>query len=582
MKITTRIITLTLFVLILLPVYQNIDSVSANSFYDTPNFPISSNLISRVIFTGFDITIMSNILTPFEEGIPSLLELNVYSYFSQDYTDKTFFVNHSFELASSSFDNSLFNYLNNTAILDILNHSDGTSDKGRYINASATISWLSSNYEAYFGEKPIPGYTLIIANMSSLDDAEYQQHWYNETYIDPDSKVPIRRSYMTGYGSRDRLYYLDLSADSYYLQDQGDNSTIQDFSQLYDYYSSYGLKRFAEYLSEWIYEIERNLWVQDFVYAPLTPVGDLNTGTQFYFDILVLTNVTGYSVEELEWTVNETYILQAFKEVYPWMSIDINVNFVSLDSIPKLHSIIQSSLVPWGLFNNESSRKYGVDLIPLYNELYKNTAAFLESSYYQFYTVHFKTFAFIFDDALFGIPNKAQLEPGLLGIALRDSHGSPLTIISHDFPYTYGDNRSDPQPYHGLSQTIIHELGHQIGLMHPFQFGTVGNFVDDVMAYYPYSSQFSIFSIDNIRRGQIDIILKAIRATINQAAEAAVDKVYDKNLQSFFNSVNSSYYEILSKYNQMDYSAAYSLAKKLRMTILSFDPSLERIKTRAD
>ncbi|MHA1972075.1 MAG: hypothetical protein ACTSW1_03710 [Candidatus Hodarchaeales archaeon] len=582
MKIIKKILTFSLVLLVLLPVSQNIDTVSANSFYDTPNLVQSADLLSRIIFTGFDNTIMNSILTPLGKGAPSLLESNIYSYFSQDYTDKTFFINHSFELASSSFDNSFFNYLNDIAISDILNNTDGTSDKGRYINASATITWLSSNYNTFFGSKPIPGYTLIVANMSALDDGEYAQHWYNETYPDPDSKTPVRRSFMTGYGSRDRLYYLDLSADSYYLQNQGENSTLQDFSQLYNYYTFYGMKRFAEYLSEWIYEIERNLWVQDFVYAPLAPVGDLITGTQFYFDILVLTNISGYTPEQLEWTVNETYIVQAFKEVYPWISIDINLKFISLESVPKLDSIIQSSLVPWGTFNNDSSRKYGVDLIPIYEELYKNAASYLESRYYQFYTVHFKTFAFIFDDALFGIPNKAQLEPGLLGIALRDSHDSPLTIISHDFPYTYGDNRSDPKPYHGLSQTIIHELGHQIGLMHPFQFGTVGNFVDDVMAYYPHSSRFSIFSIDNIRRGQIDVILKAIRSTINQASIASADKVYNKNLQAFFNSINSSYYEILSSYAQMNYSTAYSLAKKLRLTMISFDPTLERIKARAD
>ena len=100
----------------------------------------------------------------------------------------------------------------------------------------------------------------------------------------------------------------------------------------------------------------------------------------------------------------------------------------------------------------------------------------MRSEYRSFYTEHFKTFAFIFDDALFGIPNKAQLEPCILGIALRDPTDAPLTIIGEDFNYIYGNNRSSPKPTHGLSQVIIHEIGHQFGLTHPFQYGVV---IDD-------------------------------------------------------------------------------------------------------
>ncbi|WP_455141076.1 hypothetical protein, partial [Candidatus Hodarchaeum mangrovi] len=268
----------------------------------------------------------------------------------------------------------------------------------------------------------------------------------------------------------------------------------------------------------------------------------------------------------------------SFKTVYPWINCVIDVKFQALNTIPSLYSIIQSSLVPWGEFNNQSGRKYAVDLIPIYEELYSNAGTFLEETYYQFYTVHFKTFAFIFDDALFGIPDKARLEPSLLGVALRDSLDSPLTIISHDYEYTFGDNRSNPKPFHGLTQTLIHELGHQIGLMHTFQFGSVGNFIDDVMSYYTHSSQFSIFSIDNIQRGQIDILLKASRSIINQAIVSAKDKIYNKDLQNLFNSYNASYFAVLTKYQEMNYREAYSLVRKLHTSLLSFDTSLNQIK----
>ena len=93
---------------------------------------------------------------------------NVNNYFTQQYTEKSFFVNHTFELTPLDFDSAFFAFLNNTAITDTINHTDGTSDTGRYISASETLGWLTSNYENYFNSPPVPGYTLIIGNFSTL------------------------------------------------------------------------------------------------------------------------------------------------------------------------------------------------------------------------------------------------------------------------------------------------------------------------------------------------------------------------------------------------------------------------------
>jgi len=404
---------------------------------------------------------------------------------------------------------------------------------------------------------------------------QYPYHWYNETYYDPDSGEPIKRNYMIGYGAQERFYYLDLSADSYVLQNNGENSTIQDMSTLYNFLTEYGQERFAEYLSDWIYEIERNLWVQDFVYSPLTPMGDLQTRLQFAMEILVLNNITGISTDDLNWTVNTTIIYEVFKDILPRMNIEVSVRFVNLSDIPDLYNTIHSSLVHWGAFDKQSRWEHAVDLVPIYNQLYSNAFRYMEQDHRAFYTTHFQTFAFLFDNATFSIPEKARMEPGILGIALRDSSDRPMNIISHDFGITYGNNRSDPQPTQGLTQTIIHETGHQIALMHPFQHGIVGNFLDDPMTYYSHSTEFSIFSKDNIRRGQIDILLQAGVAKMIQAERAIVTKTYSPQLDSYLQSANTSFFNTLEKYNEMKYGEAYSLALVFYNHLISFDGNLE-------
>ncbi|PWI47928.1 hypothetical protein CEE45_09135 [Candidatus Heimdallarchaeota archaeon B3_Heim] len=567
-----------LYVLILsLQVSQNIGTVKG-SYFILPNPPYDSGTIeSRIVFVGFDPAIISPLIgfPGFPQG-NSLLGRNVYNYFHQEYTDKTFYINHSYELAPNEFNTALYTFFNNSAKPDTINHSDGTSDTGRYISANLTLDWLSTNYNNYLGPPPTSGYTLILANFTNIDDTQYPHHWYNATYIDPDSGESINRNYMIGYGDQERLYYLDLSADSYLLQNSGQNSTIQDMQKLYDFSTEYGKKRLAEYLSEWIYEIERNLWVQDFVYAPPTPVGDLSTGLQFSIEILVLNNMTGIPTGTLNWTVNTSFIKETFMDVLPWMDINVSVRFINLTEIPDLYQKVQDSIVPWGEFDQQSRWEYSVDLIPLYEHLYTNTHRYMEQDHQAYFTTHFQTIAFLFDNATFAIPEKAKMEPGLVGIALKDSENRPMTIISQDYGIMLGNNRSNPQPLQGLTQTIIHETGHQIGLMHPFQFGMLGNFVNDPMTYYTHSSRFSIFSKDNVQRGQIDMLLQAGMAKILQASAVIETKAYDRNLQAYLDSINESYFKVLAPYNIMDYISAYSLAVTFYNSIISFDSSLVR------
>ncbi len=553
--------------------------------YDVPELSPNNTLFSRIIFTGFDNSLMDSLITP--SGLyNSYLDS---SPFSQNIISKSFRIYHSFESASNSFDENFYSFLNSSAIPDTLSDDDGTSNRyrrinprefnytGRFIPANGTINWLKDNYDTYFGELPSPGYTLIIANMSRLDDESFPQHWYNQSYIDPDSGALLRKNYMIGYGSQNRTYYLDLSADSYILHDAGENSTLQDMGRLYDFSTDYGLSKLSSYLSEWIYEIERNLWVQNPTTIPLIPIGDVSTGIQYYIDILVVNNLSDYTVENLSWVINEEYILNTLRELHPLINMKINVNFINLTDLPILNSIIHQSLVFMGDFKSLIDAKYAVDLEPVYQYLSSNRGKYLPYNFTSsYYTVQFQTYSFIFDDALFGISEKAHIEPILLGIPPRNDFNSPLALISQNFEYIYG-NRSNPQRTHGLSNRIIHETGHKLSVMHPFQYGEVGNFIDDVMAHYTESSKFSIFSKDNFLRAYIDSLLSSSQTKILQAVQGSRNKVYSASIVNFFNVREQEYNEIVDAYNSMDYKEAYRQAFILYKSLINFDPEFSHV-----
>ncbi|NHJ01987.1 MAG: hypothetical protein EAX86_07560 [Candidatus Heimdallarchaeota archaeon] len=545
------------------------------SFYDIPEISYGdSTIYSHIIFTGFNQEILANIvpISPFSQ---SLLPEYVSNSFKQSFTSETFFIRHSYEISSSIFEGLLFDQLNISAQLNTVNLTDGTQVTGKFINANDTLNWIGERYETFFGSIPKPGYSLIIANYSNLDDITHPNHWYNQSWKDPDTEKPLESQFMTGFGSQDRIYYIDLSTDSYILQDSGENGTLQELEYLYNFNTEFGLNKLAEYLAEWIYEIERNLFIQEFQYQPLIPMGDLWSGTQFLFETLVLCNISDYSASDLNWTINEDYLLEKMKDVYPWMKMEFKVRFVNLTDVPVLDELIYNSMVSWDTYNDQSSHKYGIDVSLIYRELYTRSDFYMEEEISSsFYTIHFKTFAFLFDNALFGTPHKAKLEPISRGLALRDAANRPLNIIGKSFQEIFGENRSNPSPNIGLSRAILQEFGHQLGLIHTFQSGAVGNFVDDVMAYYPYSTRFSIFSIDNARRGQIDFLVRTGVLRYQIAAQNVEKKVYDENLLNYFYFLADSYEEILTYYNQMNYSRAFSLAKTFYLTLLDFDPQL--------
>src|SRR3989442_425383 len=162
------------------------------------------------------------------------------------------------------------------------------------------------------------------------------------------------------------------------------------------------------------------------------------------------------------------------------------------------------------------------------------------------------TFAFTFKDNI-----ELSEPPGSIGgVALGDM----ILVNQSNSTLTYGYNVFPKQPGKGFGFTraTIHELGHMIGLNHPFIYDQTEDFTNSVMAYYPDSNTYSQFDKDTVLRGINDELLiiaqDALAATGNSLINSGTIAIANREM-ALAN----------QHYSTMDYAGAvqHSLAAAL-------------------
>jgi hypothetical protein len=163
------------------------------------------------------------------------------------------------------------------------------------------------------------------------------------------------------------------------------------------------------------------------------------------------------------------------------------------------------------------------------------------------------TFAFTFKE------NIALREPpgSITGVALGDMilvDQSNSTLTAGNDPSTY----NQPGKGMGFTHAAIHELGHMMGLNHPFLYDQTEDFTNSVMGYYPYSNNYSQFDKDTVLRGINDELLIVAQDALAATGNSPVNS----------GSIAAARQEMAladQHYSMMDYAGAvqYSLAAAL-------------------
>jgi hypothetical protein len=271
-------------------------------------------------------------------------------------------------------------------------------------------------------------------------------------------------------------------------------------------------------------------------------------------------NQTDKAAIPIQRTVNKDLIQAAFRDLVPYSQVNVNLNFPTVT--PELDQLIKSnyqyanSFVSGFVF--ASPQRYGVvNVKPAYDYMLSHLNQFESQPFFNenTMTMTVPVFAFAFsgqtyftDTYKWYIGNVAKIDwenDALLGEALPK-----LVMISYNqWEFTRGNSITPPQPGkgEGMTETIIHETGHEFGLMHPHQYGDIGDFITSPMGYFTNDYKFGQIDKDSIQRAHVDQLYMATEQLLAQSPSVS---------SSTLSQANSDLAQAEASYEQMNYTAA--------------------------
>jgi len=426
-----------------------------------------------------------------------------------------------------------------------------------------------------FGASPVPGYTLFVADLHNFlipffSYAQYQAynprctscpppsaivtpHYYNRTVTDPDLSLVNYRHYMTGWGGSSRFYYMDLSAGPSYRTNE---LPVQVASQLrgVNTGSYYGKLWMSEFVGSYVFGAVYNLFAADQLYP-------VNYAQTYKIQLFVFDNRTlpEMSKVPLKRTINQTLIQETVASLVPFAKATVNINFANVTDYPALAGIVANATT--NLVDPLSQRPL-VDGSLVYRWFTTSGLGHITNFINVTRTtseIDIPGFLFALKgNYTFGVPVKEDIAlTGQQHTFAGEALGDMVLIGLSQSDFMLG-NRTIPKQTgkgDGFSHVAIHELGHMMGLNHPFIYDLTEDFTNTVMGYYAYSLNYSQFDRDTILRGVNDELLsfalQALSATQNTLFNAGDISMANQNIAQAEN-----------LYNTMDYAGAvqYSLA----------------------
>ncbi|MEM1507775.1 MAG: hypothetical protein QXU02_00495 [Candidatus Bathyarchaeia archaeon] len=471
-------------------------------------------------------------------------------------------------------------------------------------DARKVEEWLIENSNEFNGF-PENGYTIMLADLRDLPSTTYEEitmflkartfgltspsvkaHYYKVNYTDLDRGYKLRyREFAVGWGGSDRFWFLDLSAGPTFVSmwyDLPIQVIMED--QLINPFTASGAMWLTELVADHIWEFIYNLAAPDFVYDPPWSM-------RFTIKIHVIDcrNETERAAIPIKETVNLTLIEEALKDLLPLSEVNVEAAFLNVTDLPELNMLIHKysgvlrSWIHKYLFLSPMNFSY-VDAQPIYDYIRDNLNLLIpkivkdESEY----VIPVMAFAFS-GDKHFMFKYKwliMRVHPeisAIWGVSFREF---ALIGLSHK-DLLYGEHvkpRQEGKGF-GFSQSIIHEVGHMLGLAHPHTYGDLGDFVSSAMSYFSYEYGFSAFDKDALARIHVDKLLMETYEELSKAEEELPLKIgleEINTIENLLDEVKKLLAEIDEEYSKMNYVEAWKMAlKAYRMA----HEALERVKS---
>lgn len=493
-------------------------------------------------------------------------------------TDTTYSVKYDFTFAPPQFLQGLASYLTSigkeeTRVNVLWNESYFTIQNSYFLNythypvnatntyypADQVENWLLEHGQDYGGQEST-GYTLMLADLStqlpSITTAQFQTlatshpamltpHFYNKTFTDHDLGVKLNRRYMTAWGGHSRFFFVDLSAGPGSAAEQLPLQLAASINNI-QAGGAYWSKWLTQYLADYISGAVYNIFLPDFVYP-------LNYARTYRVKIFVIDNRTS-GQPPIQKTVDPDEIKAQLSSLLPFANVEVDVQFSSLSEDDGLFRTVATatSPSPVGIYPIVDARlvyewisQSGQGHIEDFTTITRNSRTY-DIPVFVFAFDRNYTFGFTYKEL---VAKEVDFDRTIWGVALYD-----LVLISHSADdLRRGDLVSPAQPGlgFGFTNTIIHEVGHMLGLMHPFHtsYDPTENFVSSVMAYYPYENAFSQFDKDALLRGYAD---QFIRNAVQLLKATNFDFVNAPDI----NAANSQLRDAENAYQRMNYAEA--------------------------
>jgi hypothetical protein len=454
------------------------------------------------------------------------------------------------------------------------NSSTLTVAQNYFYDADKVESWLASNM-TLFGSNPVSGYTLFVADIHSFGipsftysqyqayfhctscpppSAIVQAHYYNRTATDPDLGLKMSRHFMTGWGGSGRFYFMDLSAGPSYWTNE---LPVQVASQLRGISTNtyYGKLWMSKFIGAYVNGAVNNLFAPDQLYP-------VNYASNYNIQLFVIDNRTSAEQAQrpkLQATINQAGIQQNLASLVPFATVTIGVNYYNVSAFSGLAAVIANATTS---LRDPASGRPVVDGDLVYHWFTTSGLGHITNFINVTRTtskVDIPGFLFAFKgNYTFGVPFKEDIGSTIpSGTFGGEALGDMVLIGFSQTDFTLGNNSTYGQPNKGAGFThaTTHELGHMMGLNHPFIYDLTEDFTNTVMGYYAYSLNFSQFDRDSILRGVNDELLSFAL----EALSTTPNTLFDSGDISM---ANQDIVQAENLYNMMDYAGAvnYSLA----------------------
>jgi len=560
-------------------------------------------LAIKVVFVGIERATIDVDYLPWKENLPSKV-INEVIVTGND-TGVVFYLNYEYVFAPTEFKQKLVDHLRHIASVEEAENpwfyywvqqddvwtKKYKSVKQAFYAADEVETWLNEN-KIDFGGFPDNGWTLIVSYLPELPSMTFDQyvgywndmsrkpepstpHYYSMTYEDLDlGYKPSKRDFMTAWIGTRRFGYLDLSAGPTYWSpwDLPLQVVLEDIAV--SLHTAYGKKWFTEYLADYIQEFVRNFAAPQFVYDPVFTA-------KYRFIVQILDDRTSEekSAVPITSTVDSSLVKNAFEDIAPYIAVETDITFKETSEYPELQNLIDAHykyLDSWTYtYVFYEPQKIGsVDLRPVYKYLQDNLAKFAPNLTRNEDEVTIPVFAFAFSEETYFtysykwfIDQRDPETSALWGVALDD-----MVIIGHcQFDFERGEHVSPAQSGkgYGFSQTIIHELGHMIGLMHPHQYGSLGDFSASAMSYFTYEYKFGQFDKDAIQRAHADKNYAQALLTMQETKQLLQSKVKSAEVETLLKTTEGLLKEADSEYARMNYVEALKKTVEARETAIT-------------